>query len=427
MIKKAHVIAAAAIAATIFGLAGCSSGAPAKDSASGAPSGVLTFNMSSTNQVAWEAVIKKFNQKYPNVRIQPQWVVGGSADAAAQLLAELQGGNGPDIFQVYPGSTGPQSVVALEKAGEIKDLSERPWAKAVPKSIRGSATADGKLGMQDIGIGTGGLVLNGDTMKKLGLTAPTTFKQLLSFCGAVHAKQSNLIPLSFGVSTAGFASFVGGMVAASKVYDTDPDWNTKRLDDKVTFADSDWNAALAEFSAMQSANCFSSGVAGDAVPTMFQQVPSGQALGALGITSAFGPILNAAGDVNWEIVPFPFASADKTSLVIRPNTGFAINANTKNYTAAKAFSDFVGQPAVMELWSKTSGYAELPPTVFSSGNWPAIYKGLKAYSSRQILDPEIGWPTAGTATALANGIVAILTKQKTVAQVTQSLDASWNK
>src|SRR5438128_969862 len=65
----------------------------------------VTLRMMSITSIqqAQEVLIKNFEHAYPNIKIEPTYVVGTAAFQT--LLPQLQAGNAPDIMFVQPGNT----------------------------------------------------------------------------------------------------------------------------------------------------------------------------------------------------------------------------------------------------------------------------------------------------------------------------------
>ncbi|MDW8339710.1 MAG: ABC transporter substrate-binding protein, partial [Thermoleophilia bacterium] len=109
--------------------------------ASGAPSQTVTLKLLAQStgaggNVQMQAVIEKFQQRYPNIKVDATFLPIGTAYAQA-LRTQLQAGNAPDVFYVTAGSGGLQSVLPLAREGYVADLSRRPWAKDhVPENAR---------------------------------------------------------------------------------------------------------------------------------------------------------------------------------------------------------------------------------------------------------------------------------------------------
>jgi raffinose/stachyose/melibiose transport system substrate-binding protein len=151
----------------------------------------------------WDDLIKGFEQKYPNVKINR--VERSFSDLKALLKLALSGPKAPDIVEA---NQGWPDMGGMVKANLLLPLDNYAraygWFDRVPATINAanSWTPDGHQ------FGTGslygftnegeliGVFYNKRMMRQLGLSAPTTFAEFESSLAV--AKQAGQVPIQFG-------------------------------------------------------------------------------------------------------------------------------------------------------------------------------------------------------------------------------------
>jgi raffinose/stachyose/melibiose transport system substrate-binding protein len=157
---------------------------------------------SPTDTATADAEIAAFNQAYPDIKVIyklitiPNWV--------ATLRPALLSGQGPDVFDMQPGSYVTEfNSFALDATPMAEAALGSNWkSKVAPSGISG-LTYDGKLTGLSIGsVYAGTLWINEGLFQKYGLTAPTTLAQWVHVCQVFKAhKQGCFVQ---GASQEGF-------------------------------------------------------------------------------------------------------------------------------------------------------------------------------------------------------------------------------
>ena len=164
-------------------------GAGASQASSESAGDVVTITalLNNTGQPAMDVMIGNFERVYPNIKVDATYA---QVTALTQLeLTELAAGNAPDLLHVSVGCQPGTSVCVLAKAGYLAPLVNEPWAKR-SRSLP-LVTSASKYGQAlyafDPGVAPEGLFKNDDLFKKLKLTVPQTFPQLLHLCQAAQS------------------------------------------------------------------------------------------------------------------------------------------------------------------------------------------------------------------------------------------------
>src|SRR5690348_2447074 len=180
---KLHRLSAVLAALTaVATMTACSGGTNA---ASGGGNST-TLTLASVDQGSVEDVVKAFEAANPGVKVN--FTTSGADQYQQQIRTQLASGTAPDVMSVWPGNGNPGATYVLAKPGYLLDLSDRPWAAKYPEAVKKVAQYDGKTYNALFGLNGIGAVYNDQAMQKAGLTAPTTWTELLKFCGDAKAK-----------------------------------------------------------------------------------------------------------------------------------------------------------------------------------------------------------------------------------------------
>jgi raffinose/stachyose/melibiose transport system substrate-binding protein len=385
-------------------------------------SGEFTFVSHTGTQLALDTIIKNFNVAYPNIKVNASYLPPGLT-FSQPLLARINAGNSPDVYFTNPGPGGDVSAYQLGKAGKLLDLSKRPFAKRIPPSQRGLFYIGKRVYAEPVFETASGIIYNTTLFKKYGLTVPTTFAQLLQACGKARAA---------GVSLLALPGLVGNEVmqsmAAPFVYGSDPNWNTKRAQGKVTFASSPgWNRLLQRLAQMRDANCFPQGWQSANTSTTSQQLISGQALAYPTPSATIARIQPLTRDWKWESFPVPGDQVKQTRAMLGYNFSISVSSTAQDKPAALAFIDFIGREGQSRLLARLFGSASMVQV--KSGKLPPA---LAAYAplikaGRTVPRGSDVWPTASTFNNLAAVMGNFLTGQQSASAALRVLDDTWGK
>jgi raffinose/stachyose/melibiose transport system substrate-binding protein len=374
-----------------------------------------------------QSVFDKFQAKNPDIKIEATYLPIGDTYANT-LRTQLRGGNAPDVFYVTPGSGGLQSVLPLAKAGYVADLSSRPWAKTIPlaTSAKPLYWLNSKLYAVPIDVVPVGVLYNPDVLSSLGLKVPATMSQLLSSCRTAKAKGKSF--LNIAGASAQNAGLLATVIAGSYVLAKDPNWNAKRLANKVTFANTPaWRTTLQRILDMKSAGCFPPGAeANDNVPATPGFV-SGQVVSWVLPSSITNLIKSFNPQAHYNFFAMPGDTAAATRVFASPTDAFAVYSKTQNRAAAMKFVDFWASQAASGAYAKATGAS----SVYQAGTGqhlayelrgiaPILRQKAKVHTLMQI-----EWSNPAVYDTLGKDVQGLLTGQKTVAATLSDLDAAW--
>jgi raffinose/stachyose/melibiose transport system substrate-binding protein len=422
---------AAAATLSLLALAACSSSSTSSNSGGGSSQGgtgvagkvKILFQTGSQQQTLTD-LAKKFESANPGTTVDIEFVP--PANYQQTLLTRLRGGAGPDIFYANGGSGQPYSVVPLQKAGQLADLSGQPWTSTIPPSAKPLYTVDGKVWALPLALVPIGLAYNNDLVSKDGVKEPTTYQDLLDDCKI--AKDKGVPLISLAGSAPPNAGIFGQMIASSLVYSKIPDWNTQRTDGKVTFAGTpEWVQTFQNIVDMKAAGCLMPGSEGQAIPAMFSSVANGQAISLPGPAGVGVAVQKINKNFKYGLWAFPGATADATRATAGYTDAFGVNAASKNKNTAIAFINFMAQPANATTFANAGATISLPDA--ATGTVPASLGSFGTYlkNNQTAALANQAWINGDVYSAMGTGVQGLLTGQLTPKQVLDQMDQAWAK
>lgn len=129
------------------------------------------------------ALIAKFKEMYPNVKVINSAVAGGSGvNARAVLTTRMEGGNPPGTFQVHAGAELNTLWVAAGKMESLNDLYEaNGWMQDFPKGLLDLISADGNIYSVPVNIHRSNVLWYiPANLEKWGVTVPETWDAFIS-------------------------------------------------------------------------------------------------------------------------------------------------------------------------------------------------------------------------------------------------------
>jgi raffinose/stachyose/melibiose transport system substrate-binding protein len=417
--RRALTVGALAVMAT-FVLAGAAR-----------PAGTVTITMlaQSTDKAAFDVLIPNFERVYPGISVNVTYVP--SATLSQFEETELAAGSLPDIIPTSDGPTSPISVYELAKAGDLAPMVKKPWAtrkRSLPLVTSFSKYGPVLYSFQP-GVNPFGVFTNDALFKKLGLTVPQTFSQLLSVCQ--KAKSDGVVALDMNGGSAIGVAFLLGNLAVAAVYGQDPTWPAKQKAGIVTFESSaGWHKALQDFVDMNNTGCFQPGMVSAQTATEDAEFAAGGALMDAGSSSHKGEIDGSGPGFAYTFHPFPggtSASQTRTALYFIFGMGVNAHSSATNQAAAQEFVDFVARPKQDELFASQTG--NLTQYDFQKDRLPSYMSSFTPVfgSGKFFVDPLATWWNADVLATMENDQIGLVTGQATVDGVLQAMDNAWKE
>jgi raffinose/stachyose/melibiose transport system substrate-binding protein len=403
------------LAVTALVLAACGGGTNAATDAN-------TLTLASVDQGSIEDVVKAFEEANPGVKVN--YTTSGADQYQQQIRTQLSSGTAPDVMTVWPGNGNPGTVHVLAKAGYLRDLSGQPWAAKYPKVVSDVAQYEGKTYNAIFGVNGIGAVYNADAMAKAGLTAPTTWTELLDFCRA--AKQKGTPAFALGIQDNWVTQVALYPLVATTVYGTDPDFDKKMANGETSFADSAWTTAVAKYVEMDRTGCFQDSPLSTSYEASQKLAATGRTLGIIQGNWVISLLKKQNPRGTFTLKPLP-ATDDPAQTIVpaAAGAGYGVNAKAKNPELAQKFIDFVMSPEGMNLFAeKQGGLPALPDTGYDID--PSLTE-LQTFvdDDRTVPFMDQLWPNPKVQQTMFTGLQEIFSGQGTADQLLTAMDADY--
>ncbi|XVU21080.1 ABC transporter substrate-binding protein [Actinoplanes sp. CA-054009] len=415
--KKSLSVALTAVLLT----AACSSGTNA---GSGNDADNKTLTLASVDQGSIEDVIKAFEAANPGVKVT--FTTSGADQYQAQIRTQLSSGTAPDVMTVWPGNGNPGATYVLAKPGYLLDLSDQPWASQLPDAFKQVAQYEGKTYNAVFGLNGIGAVYNDEALAKSGLKAPTTWTELLKFCGDAAGKGTPAFAL--GIQDNWVTQLVLYALAATTVFGADKDFDAKLQSGQATFANSQWTTAMAKYQEMDKAGCFQKNPLGTSYEASQALAATGKTLGIVQGNWIIGLLKQKNPNGKFTMTALP--ATDEPASFLMPaaaGAGYGVNAKAKNKDLALKFITFIMSPEGMKLFNEKQGSL---PTLPGAGT--TVDPGLKQLTTfvqenRTVPFMDQLWPNAKVQQTMLSGLQEVFSKQATADQVLKDMDTEYQK
>lgn len=402
------------VAVAALALSGCSTAEPA-------PEGGAVLTIATDNVAPLEAVVDAFSAAHPDIKVEIQ---DGGSDYATFLRTGLAAGTAADVIRTFPGAGNVVSVVPLDEAQQLVDLTDASWADELSVTQENLFGNGGKLLSVPIGALGLGPVYNDKALAEVGAEIPTTYSEVLELCATAAANGK----VAYSMFLKGGSSIPSYAMLAPLVYGPNPNFTVEQIAGEQTFADSGWVKAFEIQQEMLAAGCFNEGPTGTEYNVSFDQVASGEALATFAFSDTSGIEAVAPEGSTFSIAPFPTDDSGDNYLAAADSSGFGINAKSDNQEAARVFIDFLATPEAQNAYATASkGAPSLPNDSFEAGspNQATVLEYVVAGKTASW--PDQGWP--GTATQLELNEVSqtVILGSDTPEKAAERLDAAFAK
>jgi raffinose/stachyose/melibiose transport system substrate-binding protein len=424
--RRGWFTAAATAVVGSLALSGCAG------STSTAPTGsepqTIKFSFSTANPTDTfiQDTAAAFEKANPGTKIE---LVKLPAETEPQTVTtQLQGGSAADVMNIRSGQGQNAAMAGFAKAGLLLELNDPEFSERLPESIEKLFKYEDKVYAVPLSSMPTGLIFNDAKAKELGVTlnADSTFDDFLEQCKVARGKGVSLTALAGTVP--GNPGIMTQMLASSTVYGPNPDWNADRAAGKTTFADEKgWQQALEGVKQMFDAGCFQDGAAGAAFDTLIGSMGQGKALGFFAPGGAAKSIADGSkGAVNPVVMPMPAPGVSEKYMATTAELALAGNAKTKSPTLVKKFLKFFTEKEGAEMVAKGQGTL---PVNLGDYPLPASYDPIAELYKEDKVRPlgNSEWPNAKVYDTLGKGVTAMITGQKSAADVLKEMDSAWGK
>jgi len=278
-----------------------------------------------------------FSAAHPDIELQYEFVPANDA-YIQRVQPELLGGEGADVIM-----TDPTKVADWGAAGYLMDLSDSDWVSTVQDEVVPFVSQDEKVYAAPTELISINMFANMDLLAQVGVTeVPKTFPELEDAMTKLQA--AGITPLALPNKGGFTASWVLQAIAATRVYQDNPDWDQQFMDGTVSFED--WRSSVDQFMSLDTNGYidYKTELGVDEWANgAFDFAAGKSAFFMQGAWSTAGIV--DAGLTNFQIAPWPGGDAGtEPSNDYFVGVMWSVNANTKVADAAKAYVDFWANP-----------------------------------------------------------------------------------
>jgi len=407
-----------------IGLTACSN---TTTSAAGGGAGktTLTWGSVSAEKPAVNAIVKAFEKANPGITINTAFA--DSDNYQTTLRTQLSAGTAPDVFFVWPGNGNPMAMKVIQQAGMLADLSKQSFVSKIPTAFQPLTNVGGKTYIAPITFTGIGAIYNETAMKAAGLTAPTTWTGLMSFCADAKAKGKTAFALA--AATPWNTQLIPYALTPTLVYGPNPDFAQQMTAGKATFANSNWTEALNKYSQMQKNGCFQPDDLGTVYADALTMVAKGDALASVQVNASAAMMQQGApSGTTFRMETLPATdSASQTRMAGAAGASYGVNAGTKNKAAALKLIDFLASPVGTNLYATGDGsLPAIPNATFKMDpSLAVIAQEQEAGKTDPFMDQL--WPNAEVQQTMFEGLQKLLAGNESVTAALKAMDASFAK
>ncbi|WP_285136541.1 extracellular solute-binding protein [Microbacterium sp. lyk4-40-TSB-66] len=405
-------------------LAGCSGGGTGGAAEGDSESFTFTFATSNNLESPYETLAKEYMAANPGVTITTNPTPNDKYGET--IRTQLQAGNASDVVQTTPGSGDARGLIPLAEAGFLEPLGDTATS-LVPSGSETLFEVDGKTYGQPLDFTIAAVVASMGTAGMNGITEwPTTMDDFYADCSALAGQGKSMLALAGAAGPN--AGLTAQGIAATRVYASDPEFNTERAAGETTFADSKgWADALQTIVDLKDGGCFQPGAEGGGFDAITNGLAQGTSIGSFIPSGSAVEIATAAPpEADFKVQPFPAADGGKPYVLASSNYTISINAKSTKKDAATKFVDWLATPDAQQKYYEASGLLpiseyknlDLSDTIYSE-----VVTDISNGSYTTL--PNNVWPNPAVYEALQVGVQGLLTGQTSIDQVLQNMDSAW--
>jgi raffinose/stachyose/melibiose transport system substrate-binding protein len=406
----------------VLALVACTLAAVASTASATAKASSLKIYALTSDRTAFEAVLAVYKKSHPGLKISITY-----ADVTpyqSTLRTQLAAGTAADVFEVWPGNGNPGAIQVLAPYHFLADLSKQPFAKREPAGIKSVTHVGGKLYTVPLGLSGLGPIYNMSVLNQLGVSAPTTWSQVLTLCS--KAKTAGIAAYALGNQDDWVTQLVPYALVPTTVYDKQPNFDALLRAGKTSFPKSGWSTAENLYEQMNNAGCFQSNPLATNYAATQTMLATGKAAGLVQGSWAFSDVKKQApAGTQFKMFPLPATNDPKqTRMAGAPSAAFAVNAKTKNPEAMK-FMDFLASPKAQTTFAKASG--NLPAyasKTFKPDPSLSVFVGyLRAGKTNPFMDQL--WPNPKVQQAHLKGLQDVFAGKESMADVLNAMQSAY--
>ena len=374
------------------------------------------------DQPGMEPVIAAFTEA-TGIEVDANFATG-DADITV-VNTQLNAGTGPDVMFSVTGSGNAGGLHVRGGAGFLADLSDMDFASRIPATFLPGLGLDGELYGVPVGGTAVGVLWNLTAMEEHGFALPQTWSDMLQLCADARAIGKSA--WAMGGADGWPTIMVPYALSATLIYGATPDFDQRQLAQEVTFSNSAWVDVMNQYVEAIDAGCFQENALGTGFIESLSMVARGDALGAPQVNALLALITAEAPEgTRLTIAPIPATeNAEETQFTASLGANYAVNRESENIAAARAFIDFLTSDEGLELYLTNS--AGFP--ILTGGNFeldPTLDILLQHLADDKIgLIPDQTWTSPQVQVAMIDGLQGLLLGSTDVATVLAAMDAEY--
>lgn len=386
MKKKIVLLLAAAMLTGIFTGCGATGDTEKGKDSSSKESGTKVeldfFQMKNEAKGVYDEIIAKFEEENPDITINQI----SPADSEAVFLTNISTGDIPDIMSMFPAETTYQEII---DEGIVAEMTGEKVLENAEETAVKMAEYKGKAYAMPFALSSYGIFCNKDMFEEQGLAVPTTYEELIAACKKFQEAGIEAIAYNDkdSIALGQEAERVIGIIK-NDVYKDFEEIGTS--DASFKDADKDYVKVMAEsmlelrtYGPVDSLAIGREQATADFVNGKHPMFVSG--------TWGLAAIMQAAPDMNVEMIPIPNATGEETTIPINIDIAIGYSATTEYPEECLKFIEFLAKPEINQMLADTEG----TPTVIKGVDYKIeALKGMKEKmgSSKNFLTLVNFWP-----------------------------------
>lgn len=340
------------------------------------------FQMKNEAKGVYDEIIAKFEDENPNITINQI----SPADSEAVFLTNISTGDIPDIMSMFPAETTYQAII---DEGIVADMTGEKVLENADEAVVKMAEYKGKSYAMPFALSSYGIFCNKDMFAEQGLALPATYEELIAACKKFE--EAGIEAIAFNDKDAIALGQEAERIIGIIKNDVYKDFEEVGTGD-VSFKDADKNYVkvmaesmleLREYGPADSLAIGREQATADFVNGKHPMFISG--------TWGLAAIMQAAPNMNVEMIPIPNATGEETTIPINIDIAIGYSSTTQYPEECLKFIEFLARPEINQMLADTEG----TPTVIKGVDYRIeALKGMKEKmgSGKNFLTLVNFWP-----------------------------------